>query len=148
MKKIVKTGLWICGGIISLPILIISILLVIHIASTLLGPKDNQTYSEVVANHPNAEMIFFLGEPHLTLIKDCKVEYVAVENATAYIKIKGRKEYSSPIVRVRNDDDGSMFLLDNGETFNVSNNPIRFSFIRESAINNFSIDKIYTKSSD
>ncbi|WP_297071777.1 hypothetical protein [uncultured Duncaniella sp.] len=147
MKKCVKIIMWVCGGIIGLPILAISILLVIHIAKTLIN-QDNLSYKEVVSNHPDAEMIYFLGEPRLTHIKDCKLEYVAIENATAYIKIKGQREYNSPLLNIVNDDEGFMFLLDNGETLNVTENPIRFTFIRHGKGNSFSIEKIYTKSSD
>ena len=148
MNKNVKIGLWVCGGIISLPILIISILLVIHMGAAVFSPKDNLSYQEVVSKHPDANMIYYLGEPTLTLIKDCKVEYVAIENATAYIKIKGRKEYNTPLLNVKNDEESFMFLLENNETLIVSmDDPPRFTLLRKGKANRFLIEKVYTNSS-
>lgn len=41
-----------------------------------------------------------------------------------------------------------MVLMDNGEAFNVSQDPLRFTFLKDHSGNSFSIDKIYTKSSN
>lgn len=91
MKKYIKVSLWVIGGIIGLPIIIISIMFLIHICTSALGTNDNMSYKDVYAKHPDAEMIFYIGQPQATLIKDCVVEYAVVENAKACIKIKEKK---------------------------------------------------------